>query len=340
MRDNAGLAGIILALLPWPRFHNPHQPVACSTVVKRRRNLEILCRRSVGSTGTFRAGVPRDPCCSFVDVTINSQTKGCSKMPRNQAQSERLFDSYAPIMPKLNADPYRLECLGEQPRSEALPLQAGLLVMVNKAIDVTRLLPKCMISGEQDYINISESATLEIHCQEHALTAGLLSATINRQLVKGVIELPGDLERIGQMLRSILSCFQIKAQNSIPFSDRAYAELDQLFAFLLNMMANLKDELATPNEVLLEHIISCGKKVSQALIEFRFAHWVRLKTGFCALHASSIYLDLLDSMKTINEYLVRICVALLELGTACSVLFGSSFEKLSAQLPHSVANLD
>ncbi len=234
-------------------------------------------------------------------------------------------DSFSPLMPNLNAEAFRVEHLSNHRLSEPVLLQAGLLVMVNKAIDVTLLLPKCIISGQQDHMNISESATREIRYQGHALTAGLLSANINGQLVKRVIELPGNLQRIGHMLESILNCCRIKAQDRIPLSDRAHAELDQLFAFQLDMMANLKDELETPNEVLLEHIISCGKKVTQALAEFRFAHWVRLKTGFCAPHASFIYLDLLDSMKTINEYLVRICVALLELGTASSVLFRKFF---------------
>jgi Na+/phosphate symporter len=231
-------------------------------------------------------------------------------------EHQAFFDSFSPFLPNLNAEAFRHEYLNNHRSSEPVPLQAGLLVMVNKAVDLTRLLPKCIISGAKDRMGMSESAVQEIQCQEKVLTAGLVSSNINRQSVKGVIELPGSLERIGHMLEGILTCCRIKAQGGIPFSERAHAELDQLFAFLLDMMLNLRDEFEAPNEVLPEQIVFCGNKMSHALLSFRFAHWVRLKTGFCEPHASSIYLDLLDSMTAINEYLRKICVTLLELGTA------------------------
>jgi Na+/phosphate symporter len=229
------------------------------------------------------------------------------------------------VSASLSTETIRLDAQYKRSVPEPVSLQTGLLVMIDKAIDVTKILSKCMDNGAYERLDKAAVSVQGIHYQEKVLTAGLVSPNMSGQMLKGAIELPGSLERIGDMLECIANCYRVKSQNHITFSDRAHAELDQLFAFLLDRMINLRDALETPNQVLLDHIIFHGEEVSRALHSFRFAHWVRLKAGFCAPHASSIYLDLLDSMKTINEYLIRICVALQELGTASSILFRKVF---------------
>jgi hypothetical protein len=47
--------------------------------------------------------------------------------------------------------------------------------------------------------------------------------------------------------------------------------------------------------------------------EFKLAHWERIEAGFCAVEASSVYRDILDSVKSVNEYLVKMTETLQEL---------------------------
>ena len=114
------------------------------------------------------------------------------------------------------------------------------------------------------------------------------------------------------MLESILNCCRAKARFGIPFSEKAYWELDQLFQVLTEMMINLRDAFITPNKVVLDRIVSDGKKLSDMLEDFKVAHWMRLEAGFCTVEGSSMYRDMLDSIKSINEYMVKMSKTLLD----------------------------
>jgi len=88
--------------------------------------------------------------------------------------------------------------------------------------------------------------------------------------------------------------------------------MDQLFTKLLEMMSNLRDAIRTPNKLILRAIIEDTKEINEMLENFKMAHWVRLEAGFCAVEASSLYRDILDSAKSANEYVCKICETLLE----------------------------
>lgn len=237
--------------------------------------------------------------------------------------NERVFllNPLGPSNSGSDAEALTREYLCSQPYSKPISLQEGLLVAMENAIEMTRVISQCLVSDTLEVIDRAGAGAQGIHDQENVLTAGLVSPSVTGQVLRGAIELPGALGRIGDKLESILSCCRIKAQKHVPFSERAHADLDQLFEFLLEMMTNVHGALVTPSVGLLAHTVSRGNEVSLELHGFRLFHWVRLKSGFCAPQASPLYLDLLDSVKTINEYLAQFCVTLLELGTASGVMF-------------------
>jgi Na+/phosphate symporter len=228
------------------------------------------------------------------------------------------FNPFRIISPGLNAGALRLKDLHTRPVSEPIPLQEGLLVMSSKVIEMIELLSKSVVTGAQKQMTACESLAQEVHQQEKVLTTDLVSSKLRPDLLNGLIRFPYRIERIGDMLEAILNCCRIKAQDGIPFTDKAYEELDQLFAFLSEMTTNLRDAFVTPNKILLEHIMSDSKKLDQMLLDFRFAHWRRLEGGFCSPRSSSTYLAILDSIAAINEYLKKMSATLLELGTTSS----------------------
>lgn len=231
---------------------------------------------------------------------------------------EVFFNPFRMLSPRLHAEAMRMEELYEKPVSESVSLEEGLLIMISKIIEMTRVLSKCVVTGAAHQMERCEELAREVHEQEKILTRGLVTSDVEKDLLKGVIRFPYRLERIGDMLESVLKCCQIKAVRSIPFSDKAYGELEQIFAALLEMMINMRDALRTPNKVLLDTILSEGRNLSELLEEFKLAHWERLEAGFCAPEASSVYRDILDSIKWTNEYLERMCITLLELGDRSS----------------------
>ncbi|MGB6066326.1 MAG: hypothetical protein WBG50_16105 [Desulfomonilaceae bacterium] len=227
-----------------------------------------------------------------------------------------LVNPFRMISPKLDSEALRLEELYEQPFSESVTLQKGLLIMISKIIEMTRLLSRCLVSGSQEQMDACDALATGVHEQEKALTRNLISSEIKTTILTDIIRFPFRLERIGDLLENILKCCQVKAKDGIPFGDKAHAELNQTLSLLLEMLVDLRDAFVTTNTVLVNHILADGKKLSQVLFDARLAHWERLERGFCSPQTSSLYLDVLDSVTAINEYIAKICDRLVVLAEA------------------------
>ncbi|MDQ7783488.1 MAG: hypothetical protein RDU20_11440 [Desulfomonilaceae bacterium] len=230
-------------------------------------------------------------------------------------EEQLFFNPFRMLSPRLDEEALRIEKLYERPVSETVSLEEGLLIMISKLIEMCRLLSKAVFSGDAGQMNRCAGLAKEVHAQEKFLTQHLIGSGIRKDLLTGVIRFPYRLERIGDLFESILNCCRIKAKNGIPFSDKAYAELDVLFNGMLENMGNLRDAFRTPNRTLLEAVISSGHLLNDRFEEFKLAHWRRLESGFCAIEASSMYRDILDSFKSANEYVVKMAETLMELGT-------------------------
>jgi phosphate:Na+ symporter len=166
-------------------------------------------------------------------------------------------------------------------------------------------------------MTMCEHLAEDVHKQEKLLTSSLVAAsstftstTVGQNLFKIVVRFPTRLERIGDIFQNILTCCRIKHRDGIPFSDKAYGELAQIFPLLSEMLTNTRDALVIRNKALLQYIGSQRKNLSELLHNARFAHWDRLERGFCAPQASSLYLDILDSFVATNEYIGKMCDSL------------------------------
>jgi Na+/phosphate symporter len=223
------------------------------------------------------------------------------------------FNPFRMLSPKLDAQAVKIEELHQKPASPALTLEEGLLVMISKLIEMTRLLSKAVVSGSVSQMDRCEALAGEVDEQENFLTKSLVAANVDKELLKGVIRFPYRLERMGDMLESMLRCCQVKEKRGVPFSDKAHAELDELFGSLTNILVNLRDAFKTPNKVLLDAIMADSLKLRNRTNDFKLAHWERLEAGICHVEASSIYRDILDSTKMACEYVEKMCETLLEL---------------------------
>lgn len=231
-------------------------------------------------------------------------------------QEHLFFNPFRMLSPTLHHEALKIEMLYERPVSESVSLEEGLLIMISKLIEMCRLLSKAVFTGDAGQMDRCEALAEDVHNQEKVLTKDLLGSGIKSNLLTGVIRFPYRLERIGDMFESILNCCRIKAGKGVPFSDKAYTELDALFTALLEMMHNLRDAFQTPNKEILEAIISSGHTLNDLFEEFKLAHWRRLESGFCAAEASSMYRNILDSAKSASEYMVKMAQTLRELERA------------------------
>lgn len=226
---------------------------------------------------------------------------------------EVFFNPFRMLSPKLDSESVRLDELYKAPVSEAISLEHGLLTMISKLIEITRLLHKSLFSGSSSQMDDCERMAQEVHEQERILTTTVFSSGAKGALFKGTIRFPYRLERVGDLLESILKCSRVKARDGIPFSDKAHGELDHIFGLLGQMLTNLRDAFITPNKTLLESTLVDTKKMYQMLADARVGHWERMEAGYCAVAAGPVFLDILDSVKSTNEYIEKMSRTLLEL---------------------------
>jgi Na+/phosphate symporter len=213
-------------------------------------------------------------------------------------EKQVFFNPFRIISPKLNVEASRLE---EPAPAEMTCLEEGLLVMAGKLIEMAKLIHKMLIVPDPQKIKRCEALGQEIHQEEKGLTGELVcSPTTSGDVLKALVLFPVRLERAGDFLESMVTVSKNKAKEGIPFSDKGQAEVEQLFGLLTEVLTNFRDVLSTRNKALLDHLINQHKKLHQMTIDFALAHEDRLLEGLCSPKASSLYLDILDSVKNIN----------------------------------------
>ncbi len=224
------------------------------------------------------------------------------------------FNPFRIISPKLNAEASRLAELFESPPPDITCLEEGLLVMISKLIEMNRLLRKCLIIYDPVKADRCERLGQEIHDEEKTLTGDIVcSPSTTGAILKALVLFPGRLERAGDYLESILNVARIKSRDAVPFSDKANAELNELFDLMNDMLKNFRDLIATRNRDLLAHVREEQNKIAQLTIDFGLAHESRLLGGLCAPVASSLYLDVLDSVKSANQSVSALTESLAQL---------------------------
>jgi Na+/phosphate symporter len=217
-------------------------------------------------------------------------------------EKDVFFNPFRLISPKLNAEASRLTELYETPPPEMTCLEEGLLVMVTKLMEMTQLVSKNLILCDPEKISRCKTLGEEVHQEEKELTNAIVcNPDKTEKVLKTVILFPGKLERSGDHLESILNCAYIKDRDGIAFSERATSELTLLFDTLADNLKGFRDLLSTLNPSLLDILINQQKKIIQMTIDYADAHEDRLLKGDCVPRASSIFLDILESVRDIAQ---------------------------------------
>ncbi len=214
------------------------------------------------------------------------------------------FNPFRLISPKLDSEASRLAHIYESTPKEMTCLEEGLLVMVSKLYEMTDLLHKILILPDKEKIEQCAAVAAELHDEEKALTHALVCSPLTTgDVLKAVLLFPAKLERCGDLMESVLNVAKIKAREGLPFTDKAHKELEILFDSLREVIREFGDLLATLDPAVMENLLPKFKKVTQLTLDFALTHEDRLIGGFCAPKASSLYIDILDSVRSVNRNL-------------------------------------
>jgi len=236
-------------------------------------------------------------------------------------ENVHFIEPYHLISPKFDADYCRLHDLLGAQSMDIKTLEQGLWFMCSKLIDLSNILYKSFVLPDEKKFSEGKTLVEEIHDKETSLTAHLVHLPVTSpETLKVLILVPGRLERVGSLLESILNVSMLKARYGTLVTDSAMSELQQLFGVFTEMLATLRDAVTTCDKQLLDHMVALNAQLAQMILDFADAHEVRLMKGVCSPRASSLYLDILDSMRNANRHIRSITDGLMKIASSADTV--------------------
>ncbi len=216
---------------------------------------------------------------------------------------------------KLDKEVRRLEDLYNMPVSEADTPEEHLVLMISKVIHMTEGLSTCMKTNDSSIIESCQRLAEEIRRHERLATSGLVeqASFMGKHMFKIVVRFPSLMERIAVMLGNILDCCRIKTVEGIHFSHKAQEELSLIFEVALEMLKKLRDTLVIHNKFLLGQIKFDRHRLEHLVEEARRANWERMEAGICPPPSASVFVEILDCFRNVNEYIAKMSQNLLDL---------------------------
>lgn len=222
------------------------------------------------------------------------------------------FNPVRMLSPKLDSEVIKIEELYQRPITGAMTLEEGLLVMISKLIEITRQARMSFSGVSLDNMEASQKLGEEVHQLEKLLLQELTCAlSYPPEMCRIVIRFPGHLERVGDYLESILNCCRIRCRDAVPFTEKTISEIDDMFNLLLDIMKNFRDAFIRPNKVLLDNVISEGRRLDQLCQDLQLNHVESLLNGITAPRSSSLYLDIMESTQSINRHITTMATEIL-----------------------------
>jgi Na+/phosphate symporter len=136
----------------------------------------------------------------------------------------------------------------------------------------------------------------------------------HRKQLQALIAIAGHFERIGDYVENLGVAAGLRKKNDIIFSNKAEQEFAFMCENLQFLLRTAGDVLLTKNRILAQHIIDTCSSLEQSVHKFADQHERRLVEGVCSPRASSLYLDIMDSLKGITWHTRQIAERLLEAG--------------------------
>jgi Na+/phosphate symporter len=132
----------------------------------------------------------------------------------------------------------------------------------------------------------------------------IIEETNKTELQKQYLILIPSFQTIGLALENLISKMETKVELKILFSEKALAEIKELYTILEEQFRNTRDYIATKNPVLKTEIKTGWEKIFKTIDEYAVIHQGRLIAGICVPQASYLYLDIVDSIKRISRGLI------------------------------------
>lgn len=131
------------------------------------------------------------------------------------------------------------------------------------------------------------------------LTDNITDAARDNPDLKPYVPVPAHLFRIAEDIEKLSWIIEKKIKGRILFSEKAVTEVTFLLQRLADILKPASDIILAKNYFLSRYIMESEKGVINRASEYATLHEERLIEGLCLQVASSLYINMLDSIKNI-----------------------------------------
>ncbi|GJQ60714.1 MAG: hypothetical protein D8M57_16600 [Candidatus Scalindua sp. AMX11] len=180
-----------------------------------------------------------------------------------------------------------------------------LLEMISHTKEMLGMLEKGFKKHNLEFLEKVEGLEENLYKDSEILLNSLLGAQESKE-IKHFIPVPEHFNRIGNGLNKMFKAVNKKVTDDILFSDKSVSEANTLFSQLQELLDGLRNCINTCTGSLVEQICSSVKELCERADEYAIFHEERLISGVCTPNNAPIYLDILDSFKSIAWHIGEI----------------------------------
>jgi Na+/phosphate symporter len=184
--------------------------------------------------------------------------------------------------------------------------------IANTAETGISLLQTAFIYNSTGPLNKCIALAETIKNSEPDLTKSIIGMAKDNHELAPFVSIPTHLIRIGENIEKLSGLVNKKIKEDILFSDRAVTEITFLLQRLIDIIRPTADTILAKNTILRRYIEESESGIVKRATEYATLHEERLIEGLCLPVASSLYVNMLDAIKSIAWHAKEIAIKLVE----------------------------
>jgi Na+/phosphate symporter len=179
------------------------------------------------------------------------------------------------------------------------------LGMINHTKEMLEMIYEGFRKHKLSSIEKVEEVEEKLHKDSECLLKSILREKYNED-AKHFIPVPEHFDRTGNGLNKLFNAIKRKISEDILFSDKSVKEAYKLFDETLVLLNSASNCISTGNGDLAKNLDGNGKRLCGLADEYAIFHEDRLIAGVCTPKSAPIYLDILESFRSVIWHVRKI----------------------------------
>ena len=171
--------------------------------------------------------------------------------------------------------------------------------MGNNAEDCILMIQTAFIYNTSLPLKDCKEKIIDIRKGESQFTNNITEIISDTPDLKPYVSIPGHLFRIGENVEKLAELIDKKNRDTILFSDKAIMETTFLLQRMTEILQATAAMILARNKFLSMYVHESQAGVERRAAEYATLHEERLIQGVCLPVASSLYINMLDAIKSI-----------------------------------------